>query len=126
MADLADQILAQLRRKGYQPLTPRELARRLGLGKNRLAELKRALRDLLRDGRIEVARNHTIRAPKPHGTITGTFRRTTLGVGFVRPQPIDGRTGPEVRIREDDTLDAATGDVVLVQIMRKPNRPDLL
>ena len=37
---------------------------------------------------------------------------------------IDGHAGPEIRIREDDALDAVTGDEVLVRITRKPNRPD--
>jgi ribonuclease R len=126
MADMSEQILALLRRKSYSPLKPKALARKLGVSSGQYPEFKRALRDLLREGRIELGKNQTIRLIPPHGTVTGTYRRTASGVGFVRPHPIDGKTGPEVRIGEDDGLDAATGDVVLVKIIRKPNRPDML
>jgi ribonuclease R len=126
MSELSEQILALLRRRNYQPLKPKALARKLGVSSPQYTEFKRAIRSLLRDGRIEIGKNHTVRPAPPHGTVTGTYRRATTGIGFVRPQPVDGRAGPEVRIREEDSLDAATGDVVLVKITRKPNRPDLL
>ncbi len=126
MSELSEQILALLRRRNYQPLKPKALARKLGVSTPQYTEFKRTLRTLLRDGRIEVGKNHTVRPAPPHGTVTGTYRRASTGIGYVRPQPIDGRTGPDVRIREEDSLDAATGDVVLVKITRKPNRPDLL
>jgi ribonuclease R len=126
MADLSQQIVALVSKRTYQPLKPKALARKLGVSSPQIPEFKRALRSLLRDGRIEVGKNHTIRSAPPHGTVTGIFRRASTGVGFVRPHPIDGRTGPEVRINEGDALDAATGDTVLVRITRKPNRPDLL
>src|SRR5262249_6852729 len=102
MADLSEQILALLRRRTYQPLKPKALARKLGVSSGQLADFKRALRTLLREGRIELGKNHTVRPTPPHGTVTGTFRRTSTGPGFVRPHPIDGRTGPEVRISEGD------------------------
>jgi ribonuclease R len=126
MSDYSDQILALLRRRNYSPLKPKAMARKLGVPAPQYADFRRSLRNLLRDGRIELGKNHTIRPTPPHGTVTGTYRRASTGVGFVRPHPIDGKTGPEVRIPEDDSLDAATGDVVLVKITRKPNRPDLL
>src|SRR5262245_40184612 len=126
MADFSDQILALVRKRNYSPLKPKAMARKLGVSTPAYKDFRRALKNLARDGRIEFGKNHTIRSAPPHGTVTGTYRRAGTGVGFVRPHPIDGKTGPEVRIPEDDSLDAATGDVVLVKITRKPNRPDLL
>lgn len=126
MAELTDQILTQLRKKGYKPLKPRDLAKKLGVTTPQYPEFRRALRDLSRDGRIEFGKNQTVRQTPTHGTVTGTFRRASTGTGFVRPTPIDGRTGPDVRVGEGHGLDAATGDVVLVRITRKPNRPDVL
>src|SRR5438876_2802671 len=105
MAELVEQLMGLLRKRNYEPMRPRELARRLGLNKARFGELKLALRDLLKEGRIEVAPNHTIRPRHAHGSVVGAFRRTSLGIGFVRPHPVEGKTGPEVRIREDDALD---------------------
>src|SRR5262249_56558985 len=54
------------------------------------------------------------------------FRRPSTGRGFGGPHRVDGKPGRETRVREDHCLDAATGDVVLVKIVRKPNRPDML
>jgi ribonuclease R len=120
-----DQILAALARKSYQPLKAKALARKLGIPTPRYPEFRKALRELLRQGRIEVGRNQGIRPAQPHGTVAGTYRRTSTGVGYVRPHPVEGQSGTEVRIVEGDSLDAATGDTVLVRITRKPNRPDM-
>jgi ribonuclease R len=125
MADLRERILATLRRRSYQPLKPKALARKLGVSTPQYPEFKRALRTLLSEGQIEVGKNHTIRPTPPHGTITGTYRRTGTGTGYVRPHPVEGQAGPEVRVHEEHSLDAATGDIVLVLLTRKPNRPDL-
>jgi ribonuclease R len=125
MADISDQILALLQRRTYQPLKLKALARKLGVTKPQYAEFKKALRRLLREERIEVGKNHTIRAIGPHGSITGTFRRLTTGLGFVRPNAIGGKIGSDIRIPDFESLDAATGDIVLVKILRKSNRPDI-
>jgi ribonuclease R len=125
MADLSEQILSVLRRSNYTPLKPKALARKLGVAAPQYPEFRRALRSLLREGRIQLGKNQTIRPAPPHGTVVGTFRRTGTGTGFVRPHPIEGRTGPEVRIDEADVLDAATGDTVLVRVTRKPSRRDI-
>ncbi len=101
MADFSEPILALLNRKSYQPLKAKALARKLGVSSEQYNDFRRSLRDLLRDGRIEVGKNHTIRLPPPHGTIAGIFRRTSTGAGFVRPNPGEGQPMVEVRIRED-------------------------
>src|SRR4051794_14997236 len=124
MADLSDKLLAFLRKRGYVPLKPKALARKLGVSTPHYPEFKRVLRDLLRDGRIVLGKNDTIRAAPPHGSVTGTFRRTSTGMGMVRPAPVEGRPAPEIRIHEEDCRDASTGDTVLVKVTRKPNRPD--
>lgn len=124
MADFSEAILALLNRKNYQPLKAKPLARKLGVSSDKYPDFRRSLRELLRDGRIEVGKNHTIRLPPPHGTVTGVFRRTSTGVGYVRPTPGEGQPLTEVRIRADDALDAATGDTVLVRIKRKPSQGD--
>jgi ribonuclease R len=126
MPSFEDQILAAISRRNYQPLKPKALARKIGVTAPQYGDFRRALRGLHRDGRIEMGKNHTVKPKPPHGTITGTYRRTSTGVGFVRPHLIEGQSGAEVRISEDHSLDAATGDSVLVRLTRKPNRPDML
>jgi ribonuclease R len=122
---LEEQILSTISRKSYQPIKPKALARKLGIRASDYGEFRRTLRVLVKQQRVELGRNHTVRPSPPHGTVTGLYRRTSSGVGYVRPHAIDGQTGPEILIREDQALDAATGDEVLVRITRKPARPDL-
>src|SRR5690606_22542389 len=59
MVDLSEKILGLMGRKSYRPLKPKELARKVGVSSNRYPEFKRALRELLREGRIEVGKNQT-------------------------------------------------------------------
>lgn len=125
MPDLEAQILAALSRKTYQPLKPKALARKLGVTAAHYGDFRRVLRDLIKQGRAEMGKNHTVRPAQPHGTVTGIYRKTSSGAGYVRPHAIDGKAGPEIYIRESNALDAVTGDEVLVRITRKPSRPDL-
>ncbi|MGH7171143.1 MAG: RNB domain-containing ribonuclease, partial [Gemmataceae bacterium] len=126
MPSFEDQILAAISRRGYQPLKPKALARKLGVSAPQYADFRRALRGLHREGRIDMGKNHTVKPKPPHGSVTGTYRRTGSGLGFVRPHLIEGQSGAEIRIKEEHSLDAATGDSVLVRLTRKPNRPDQL
>jgi ribonuclease R len=122
---LEEQILAAIARKNYQPLKPKALARKLGLPAKEYSQFRWALRELIEQGRLILGKNHTIRPTPPHGTVTGIYRRTSTGSGFVRPHVIDGQAGAEILIRPENALDAVTGDEVLVRIIRKPNRPNL-
>src|SRR5262245_17077773 len=125
MPDLTQKILAAVSRKSYQPLKPKALARKIGVPSEQYADFRRALRELLKQGRVVMGKNHTIRPAQASSTIAGTFHKTSAGYGFVRPHAIDGHVGSEVLVREEDTRDAATGDQVLVRILRRPKRPDL-
>jgi ribonuclease R len=122
MPDLAEQIVAAVARKTYTPIKPKALARKLGVTRPRYGDFRRVLRELLRQGRVEMGKNHTVRNTQPHGTVAGVYRRTGTGTGYVRPHVVEGQAGPEVLIRDGDALDAATGDEVLVKLIRKPNR----
>jgi ribonuclease R len=126
MPPFEEQILAAISRRNYEPLKPKALARKIGVTAPQYADFRRALRSLHRDGRIEMGKNHMVKPKPPHGTVTGTYRRTGSGLGFVRPHLIEGQAGAEIRIKEDHSLDAATGDSVLVRLTRKPARPDQL
>lgn len=120
---IADRILAAVNRRTYQALKPKALARKIGVPTKDYAKFQSVLRDLVNQGRVDVTKSHAIRPVQPHGTITGTYRRTGTGVGYVRPPLVDGLPVPEVRVAEADALDAATGDTVLVRQTRKPSRP---
>ncbi len=125
MPTLADQILAAVGRRSYHPLKPKALARKIGVPAPQYHDFRHALRELVHEGRLEFGRNHTVRPVAPHGTVTGTYHRTSTGTGYVKPHLVDGQPGKEIRVTEEHGLDAATGDVVLVKVLRRPNRPDL-
>ncbi|HEV3078812.1 MAG TPA: ribonuclease R [Gemmataceae bacterium] len=125
MPNLEEQIVTALARKNYQPLKPKALARKLGIPSSAYGQFRSTLRDLLKQHRIEIGKNHTVRPVQPHGTVVGIYRKTSTGTGFVRPHAVDGNVGPEIMIRPQYAQDASTGDEVLVRITRKPSRPDL-
>jgi ribonuclease R len=124
MQDLETQVLTLVSKKGYQPVKPKALARKLRVPESRYGEFRKVLKSLIKQGTIELGKNHLIRPAAPHGTATGTFRRTSAGHGFVRPQVVDGHAGPEIYVPDGHTLDAATGDTVVARIMRRPTRVD--
>jgi ribonuclease R len=125
MPDLEKRILAVLARKNYQPLKPKALARKLGISAAEYGRFRQALRQLIQQKRVEIGKNYTVRPVPPHGTVTGVYRGTSSGFGFVRPHALDGTAGPDIFIPAGRSLDAATGDTVLVKITRKPTRPEL-
>jgi len=122
MTDLTTRILHALARPSYTPVKPKVLARRMGVPDEQYPEFRKTLRALVRDARIEVGRDHTLRVVDPYGTIVGVYRRTGSGVGYVRPHTVSGETGPEVRVREGREQDASTGDEVMVRITRKATK----
>src|SRR5262245_61360444 len=119
MDDLAARILAALASEQYQPLKPKALARQLRIPASQYNEFRQTLRDLARQGKIAKPKGKGIRPGRGSDSVTGVFRKTNSGFGFVRPHTIDGHTGPEIAIRPEYTLDAATGDEVLVRITSK-------
>src|SRR5437899_1385334 len=81
--DLETQILATVSRRSYQPLKPKSLARKLNLSGSQYGAFRKALRDLLNQGRVELGKNSTVRPAAPHGTAVGILRKTGGGFGFV-------------------------------------------
>ena len=119
MSDLVTRVLHAVSAKSYVPLKAKPLFKRLNLGDEQYPEFRKTVRELIRTGRLALARNNTIRAADAHGSVTGTYRRAASGHGFVRPHTVDGVFKPEIFIREDKSLDAATGDEVMVRVTRE-------
>jgi len=122
MTDLLAKVLHAVSAKSYSPLKPKVLFKRLNLDEAHYTEFRKTVRELIRSGRLAVGRNNTLRPADVRGTLTGFFRRTQAGHGFVRPHVVDGVAKPEVFVREDKALDAATGDEVLVRVTRDATR----
>jgi ribonuclease R len=117
------EILAYVRRDGYEPLKLKALARKLGVSSSGYEAFRETVKGLMQQGRLELGKNRTIRQPDPHGTVVGTFRGIRAGGGFVRPQLKDAGTWPDIYIAAANAKDAATGDEVLVNVTKRPSRP---
>jgi ribonuclease R len=122
MSDLLTRIVHAVTRPSYSPVKPKVLAKRLGVTDATYPEFRRTLREMIREGRLALGQNQTIRPADPHGTVVGTYRRLSSGKGFVRPKPVDGTAGPDIFIREDKARDASTGDEVLVRVTRQASQ----
>jgi ribonuclease R len=122
MSDLQARILAELAHPNYHPVKPKALARKLELPTTQYDDFKVALKELMRQGRLEIGKGNAVRPVGQHGTLTGIFRKAQAGFGFVRPNPDEGHKFLEVFIPEEAIGDATTGDVVLVRVRQSPKR----
>lgn len=136
-ADLADAVVAFVSRPNYQPVKPRVIAKKLGLPKERIPEVRKAVKRLAKKGILEYGAKHLVALPggkagtakpgssktgtaKPTNVVTGTFRKAAAGFGFVRPKDPDvaKRLGDDIHVSETKTLDASSGDLVAVRLKK--------
>ena len=123
MQDLNLRILEALGRPSYTPVKPKVLAKKLNILHEDYPAFRKALRELIHEGRAELGRSNTVQAADAFGTVVGAYRRTANGYGFVRPQTMPGEVpNPDIRIREGRELDASSGDTVLVKLSKKATR----
>jgi ribonuclease R len=115
---MEQKILAVLARKNYVAVKPKALARKVGIRDADYPLFRKALRDLIDAGKAQFGKNHTIRpgGGSAPNTVTGVFRRLQSGRGFVRVAGPPGQPASEVGVPEGNSLDAASGDEVLVRV----------
>jgi ribonuclease R len=123
---LAEQLLAIVNQPRYQPVKPRVLAKKLGLGKDEHDTVKKAVKRLVKQGKLSYGAKHCVKPAavvetrKPKPALTGTFRRTSSGNGFVSPRgskPGDKRN--DIYIPADKCRDASDGDLVAVRLKKR-------
>lgn len=120
--DFTALILAELARKGYTPLKPKQLAKKLAVGEDAYPEFRKTLKGLVRDGRIEQGKGNHLRPADQFGAVIGIYRRVQSGHGYVRPHATDGALVADVYIREGREKDASTGDEVMVKLTRRASQ----
>ncbi len=116
MSDLPSRILSAIAHPNYHPVKPKALARKLELSNTEYDAFKDALKELMRQGRLEIGKGNAVRPISSRGTLTGIFRKAEAGFGFVRPNPDEGHKFIEVFIPAEAVKDATTGDVVMVHL----------
>ncbi len=124
--EIERELVELVKQPGYRPQKPRVIAKRLKLGEDQTRDLKRAIKRLVKLGQLSYGANHLVGPPASTATgggyrVTGVFRRTDSGYGFVRPAgsaPGAERT-KDIYVSANDAGDAATGDTVLVRLKQK-------
>ncbi|NUM87983.1 MAG: ribonuclease R [Bdellovibrionales bacterium] len=108
----------------YKPVKPRVIAEKLDVPVEHLRDVKKLIKKMVKRGQLAYGSNHLVAAPgaaPKDNRITGVFRRTQHGYGFVRPSgaaPGDDRR-QDVYISANRAHDAASGDTVLVRLTPK-------
>ena len=111
----ADRVLRHMRQPAYSPVKPKRLLRQLGLSEREYPRLRALVKQMLDQGRILKGHGGVLTVPGTGKTVVGVFRGNEAGFGFVRPMPPG--EDPDIYIRPDDRMDAATGDRVAVEII---------
>ncbi len=130
MNQLEESIFQFVNAPGYRPVKPRAIAQQLKLSKDQAPDVRRAIKRLVHQGRLGYGSNHLVTpasAPKTpkRNRLTGVFQRRQKGFGFVRltGEAIPAGETKDIFIPADRAGDAATGDVVLVEL-KKPRPGD--
>ncbi len=127
--DLEQAVLAVVKDPHYKPVKPRGIAKKLALDEEQTRELKRVVKRLVKRGLLRYGASHMVLVgggpgAKPQGDnyrVTGIFRRTDSGYGFVRPAgsaPGADRRH-DIYIAAKDAGDASSGDTVLLRLKAK-------
>ena len=124
MPDLTALILGAISKKSYQPMTPKALARKLGLSDTASREFRTALRALVRDGKAILGKNDAIRPAVSIPRVKGTFKRLAKGDGVVRVPSETGLAPQEYYVPDHLTADAASGDEVEIAVRKRASKTD--
>ncbi|MCD4726249.1 MAG: hypothetical protein K8R46_01190, partial [Pirellulales bacterium] len=86
---LEKSILKLVSAPGYRPIKPRTIAQRLKLPKDRTADVRKAVKRLVRDGRIAYSTNHLV---TPVATTSDAAPRKKNSRGLTAPGKPSGKS----------------------------------
>jgi len=124
MTGFAEAVLKLVALPSYTPITVKTIARRLRIASDDYAEFRSAVKQLVKEGKLDLGKDKTLRRPDRAGMIVGLFRRTTKGFGFVRPHASDARVD-QIYIPPEASRDASSGDEVAVKITKRSSQRGL-
>ncbi len=124
-------VLKFLARPNYVPVKPKTIAKKLNVHVDSRIEVSKAIKRLAKRGLLRYGASHVVLPVDPNELrkrrIVGTFRRNPKGFGFVRPSHVSkgGKQVEDIYVSPDHVGDAATGDVVAVELLDLPRRDGL-
>ncbi|MHC4880479.1 MAG: ribonuclease R [Planctomycetota bacterium] len=135
MASIKRQILDFVRQSGYEPMRPRQLAKRIGLKKKDRVRFEDSVETLIAKGKLERSEDGRLiatgKAPSSQ-LVPGILRRTMNGAWFI-PDPLPAEPASDseteaaiprkpiedVFIYSEHLGDAHTGDRVLIRLISR-------
>ena len=122
--ELADQVMRMVVAPNYRPLKPKQIAAALDLDDDGYREVRRVVKQLVKEGRLIYGGNHLVMSTGSVGIgedrVRGTFRPARGGpFGFVRPNAtgeIEDESPEDIFVPPGKTMNAMDGDLVEVQI----------
>ena len=118
MANHVDSVLRLVTEPDYKPMTLKAMSRRFQISTDDYAEFRALVKSLVKEGKLELARDKTLRKPDHSNAIIGLFRRTSKGFGFVRPHTSTVRAD-QIYIAPEASGDASSGYEVMVKITKR-------
>lgn len=127
------QIMDYVERDEYRPIRQKELAKRLKISDDRQRDFRRALKSLVKVGKLAWGAKHLVTrvtakpsAKKPQANeVIGVFRRAMAGFGFVTPRESTATDrSDDIYIPKSRTGSAADGDLVRVRITTRKRGND--
>lgn len=109
-------LLRHLTHESYSPTDVRTLAEDLGVSEDDFTEFEDAVRQLAQDGEVVYGDDKLVTLPPMGKEVIGLFRRNPKGFGFVIPR--QANLHGDLFVPPDATLDALSGDIVRVQVVR--------
>ena len=68
MAELADRVTRLLAQPEYKPVTLKAMARQFEIPDDNYAEFRATVKRLVKEGKIDLGRDKTLRSPGRHGS----------------------------------------------------------
>src|SRR5262245_36194011 len=100
-------------------MSPKALARKLGLAETSYREFRGALRGLVKEGKAQLGKNDTVRPAPSLPKAVGIFKRLSGGNGVVRIESDAGLAPQEYFVPDYLTHDASNGDEVMISVRRR-------
>lgn len=115
---LQERLLTHVQREDYQPVKPRVLGKQLGITEDDRPLFRKALKKLIKAGKIEYGDRHLVQLANQEDRVIGEFSRAAGGYGFVRPAGTKREVGraADIYIPWKKSRDAASGDKVAVRV----------
>jgi ribonuclease R len=124
MAELAARILKLVSEPNYKPITLKAMSRRFEVDPDDYADFRATVKGLVKEGKLDLAKDKKLRRPEQAGLVVGLFRRSSKGFGFVRPHTTTAQSD-QIYIPPEAGGDASSGDEVAVKITKRSRRPGM-